>query len=993
METIQSAVIQVSADASGVTQGMTEATKAVKDFQQAATTAASGAGKGLADANRQVSESAGSLTREQQRLIAEMGRYSERVGRTRGEVLELRAANLGLTSQLSAQIAAIKAAETAAAAGGRQLNQYGQTAKATAAAMRQLPAQFTDIVVGLQGGQAPLTVLLQQGGQLKDVFGGIAPAFSAIAGYVVGLINPFTVLAAAVGALGVVYFKASQEQDAFVRSIVTTGNFAGQTTRSLNAMAASIDSVVGTRGQASEALAALVGTGQIGGNDLERFATTAVRIQRELGVAVGDTAKQFAALAKEPLRASEQLNESMNYLTLSTYSQIRALVEQGREQEAVALAQRAYADAMDERTARLEANLGIIQRSWRAVSDVAREAWDEILGIGRPDGPGLSASGRGLLASLSAATPATLGGLAGGALRNATADLFKSDSERENEREVQTLARRAAAQEASNAAVQKAGIEAAKAVEKDQERAKGLARVNEELGKYRANLERIRAADANSPLLSPEAIAAGEKAIRDRFKERAGPKPKAFQDDAATRYLLQQREADAALREQLTQTERLTAAQRELAKFNQQIADLKEKRILTADQKSLLAKQDEIRAQLETNVSVSLQVEALKEKARLEKEAAQAAERFKTASDGVVISLLNANAARADRYDRELSNFGRGTTARQRLEEEREIRRENERYVEQLTKQAAREGQLRSPEYLSKLSIAQMALNDALEGSADRYARLDELQGNWINGATRALETYYEQSRNVAAGIEQIFTDAFRGATDALTQFFTTGELDLKKFAASVASNITRQIIETQITGPAANALKGQLQNGTGVGGFIGNIFGNLFGTDGTGGTDAGGAAAGAATLGLATGASAATAALSALAAAAGTASVSLGGSAAASAVSGGGGGGLFSGIGSFFSSLFGRASGGMVEAGKMYQVAENAPEMLSVGNRQYLMMGAQSGMVTPGGAGGGGRRVEFTVVQNFPPGTDRKTTAQAAQDMRGVMSMGERIA
>jgi phage-related minor tail protein len=46
--------------------------------------------------------------------------------------------------------------------------------------MRGLPAQITDISVGLASGQRPLMVLLQQGGQLKDMFGGVAPAAKAL---------------------------------------------------------------------------------------------------------------------------------------------------------------------------------------------------------------------------------------------------------------------------------------------------------------------------------------------------------------------------------------------------------------------------------------------------------------------------------------------------------------------------------------------------------------------------------------------------------------------------------------------------------------------------------------------------------------------------------------------------------------------------------------------------------------------------------------------
>jgi phage-related minor tail protein len=42
--------------------------------------------------------------------------------------------------------------------------------------MRSLPAQFTDIATQLAGGQSPFLILLQQGGQIKDQFGGVKGA-------------------------------------------------------------------------------------------------------------------------------------------------------------------------------------------------------------------------------------------------------------------------------------------------------------------------------------------------------------------------------------------------------------------------------------------------------------------------------------------------------------------------------------------------------------------------------------------------------------------------------------------------------------------------------------------------------------------------------------------------------------------------------------------------------------------------------------------------
>jgi hypothetical protein len=56
-----------------------------------------------------------------------------------------------------------RAARDTQAAAVRSAQAVNVSSKQTAAALRMLPAQFSDIAVSLQGGQSPLTVLLQQG--------------------------------------------------------------------------------------------------------------------------------------------------------------------------------------------------------------------------------------------------------------------------------------------------------------------------------------------------------------------------------------------------------------------------------------------------------------------------------------------------------------------------------------------------------------------------------------------------------------------------------------------------------------------------------------------------------------------------------------------------------------------------------------------------------------------------------------------------------------
>jgi phage-related minor tail protein len=266
-----------------------------------------------------------------------------------------------------------------------QFNEYGLSAKQTTAALRQVPAQFTDIFVSLQGGQAPLTVLLQQGGQLKDIFGGIAPAARALGSYIVGLINPFTVLAASIAGLGVAYSRASKEAQEFNKTLVLSSNVLGTTVSELNEIAIAVDrsSSAITRYQAADFINQIAGSSAIAIESIERFTIAALEFERVGGGSAQEVAKNFAALAKEPARASAQLTQQLNYLTFETFKQIRALEEQGRLTDAAALAQRSYAEFLEKATPKIEASLSSFQKLWRGIKEEIKQSADNVVSLFR----------------------------------------------------------------------------------------------------------------------------------------------------------------------------------------------------------------------------------------------------------------------------------------------------------------------------------------------------------------------------------------------------------------------------------------------------------------------------------------------------------------------------------------------------------------------------------------------------------------------------------
>lgn len=381
------------------------------------------------------------------------------------------------------------------------------SAKQHAQAMRMLPMQITDVVTSISSGMPVWMVAIQQGGQIRDSFGGIGPAFRAVASSISPLVAGLGAVAAVGGVLLAAFAQGSAESTRLANAITLTGNVTGTTYGELNMLAAAMDEVNGTHSQAAEALEAIVGSGKIAREQMQDVGTAAVAMSRATGHAITDIVAEFVKLGEEPAQASAKLNQQYHYLTASVYAQIRALEEQGNAAGAAQLAQETYARAVTERAAEAEKNLGSLQRAWRGLKDVAAEAWDAMLGIGRED-------------SLEERLKQAREKAAGTRFR-----WFQPQSDVELEVSVLETAVAAKQKEARKKAerqqAEDAAIAATDAVIRTNEAAaSSQVKMNKALADYRANLEKIRAADPSSALLDPEKIAQAEAGIRKRFAGR-----------------------------------------------------------------------------------------------------------------------------------------------------------------------------------------------------------------------------------------------------------------------------------------------------------------------------------------------------------------------------------------------------------------------------------------------------------------------------------------
>lgn len=301
-------------------------------------------------------------------------------------------ANAQYLAQGQAMVSVAQQIEQAVAG---QLAVFGgmqQAVSDLSSAMQSLPGQLGSVISAFQSGSESGSSFLEVGNQitgtLADSSGAIENAGRALmvyGGRLGAAAAPFAMVGAAVAGLSIAYHEGSKESAEYAKAIALTGNAAGTRVSELQAMAVSVSNVVGTQAKAAEALTALVGSGQVGVTSLEQFAATAVLMERNVGVSIKDTVRAFAELGESPVEASRKLNAQHNYLTSSVYEQIKALEEQGLKTQAATLAQQTYDSAMVKASKTVEDRLGYLAKAWRGVSDGAKEAWDKMLNLGRPE--------------------------------------------------------------------------------------------------------------------------------------------------------------------------------------------------------------------------------------------------------------------------------------------------------------------------------------------------------------------------------------------------------------------------------------------------------------------------------------------------------------------------------------------------------------------------------------------------------------------------------
>ncbi|OKO45980.1 phage tail tape measure protein [Pseudomonas sp. BTN1] len=670
-------------------------------------------------------------------------------------------------------------------------------------------------------------------------------------GSMLALAAPIGLVAAAIGGLAVAYYKGSEEQDRYNKSLILTGNYAGATSSSLGGMARQVSDTIGTTGAAAAVLAQLAGSGRIVSSSFEHIAVAALSFEKATGKAASETVDEFARLADDPVKAVVALNDKYNFLTAAVYTQIRALQEQGDTLGAQQLAESSYADALILRADTITSNLGTVESAWNSVKGAAKGAWDAILDIGREetfDQKFDKLADRLNTLRNAQSNPMILGDNPdmmmlsrgeSGAQGDITALLQKEVDD-------QTKARR----EMFQAQDMQEGTKAYEALQNNLD---ATASKSTKLTKaLEENQRRIAAARRAGYAFTAADEAALEKQTRDKFKESktGGSSPvnltsfnNAKNDLAAITdtYKNYQKELEAAQKAGLLSEEDYLVRRQALignerdqvtAAYEAEIAALeaaKGKKTTSAaqsiqlDQKIADARAGMVKAQKDADSQ--LEVLAINESGRLAKQ--------ERAISSYVQALGQQQRALELAGQRAVLGVGQGDRQNALSGQ---LNSQQDRFAQQsleLENQRSDPSRNMSEEEFKRKS---QALADANKAATDQirqnYADVEAAQGDWTKGATSAWANYLDSAQNVAGQTKSLFGNAFSSMEDSIVNFAMTGKMSFADFTKSILADMAR--IATR---QAASGLLGSLV-GMGI-----SAAGSYFGGGAT--TSAGSTAAG----------------------------------------------------------------------------------------------------------------------------------------------------
>ncbi|HII1964809.1 TPA: phage tail tape measure protein [Escherichia coli] len=716
---------------------------------------------------------------------------------------------------------ALSRQEAAARRAGISVGQYS-------AALRTLPAQFTDIATQLAGGQSPFLILLQQGGQIKDSFGGLGPMLQALRdalfgfneesretsesaagisdaaeglnntseaaeklGRAGGLLNTFNLaIAGSVGLLALLAgaaYSSSQQFDNVARSLILMGGAGFSSMQQLNDAAKDVaDNAGASLAESVDTLVQLNDTGKYTADQMTKIAKS-ILAMGDAGLDTKAALADFSRLANDPIKALASLNQQYGFVDEAMMKHLITLEKTKGKTAAANEAITLFADTMEDRSNKIVEATDNIGQAWNGLKAFASDIFGQIGVTVRAWGNQvievfklLGTSFEALFVKMKEFSLEVMGGM------------FTGFTDIANKLP------------GGESLIKSMGFDGlAESVAKKREAAsKEYAQLTADYNKHIANLSKSQwqweEEAKNGPGGGVKGTGSVDRQTKDAVSKLAQDSAKKTKEakatlDAGDRTLENYRAQARTLTETLETLRKTGETQVRYTEFSKQqsrFAELDEAaktRALTAQEKSLLSSREAILNAAKVVDQKNKEVEAQQK--------------------------INGLAQQENKYVTQMSEKTEALRGSAGLSS-----RQSQRMME--------EAQLRQGWLNGGGKLDDAGYKKELAALRKYYAEEDKLRGDWKAGAVAGWNEYLDAATNTYDAVKNVASSTLTGLSNMLTELMTTGTASVKEFGKSMLKMIL-QITNQLLVAYAVQAAMGWISGGSGGGSTPGGAYAN----------------------------------------------------------------------------------------------------------------------------------------------------------------------
>lgn len=802
-----------------------EMAAAARQAAKETTAAANQQAREAAAAARQEAKAASGAAREKERAANAGKRFVQSLedevnalGKTRAELLEIKAAQMGVSAQASPFISQLKSQEGQMKLAGISAGQYSQ-------AMRNLPAQITDVATSLAGGMPIWMVAIQQGGQIKDSFGGVGNVFSIAkdgvleyVGSLGELKSSFSdvrtmsadaiarfgraatifggVMASSIAFLGYSAYSAYNDIRDLEKAIISTGGYAFKSASDFKKMSDEIsESSFATNNAIEDVMLNLVKSGRYTSSQIKAITSATAEWSEVSGDSAESIIEMFDKISKDPVKGLLELNRQMNFLKEGDLTRIKNLKDVKGNTEAVSAANEILANVLKKQAKTIYDSSSPLEKMWTDIKDWSGNAWEWV--------------GQHTVGALNLIVDTVQNVINQVRLMLNNGDIMISEFLISANKAMQNIPgmgsfgeQQIKEQEAQIAAMKKANADYQKEIDAYNKRSS-----RGEMGYVSDMYDRDKQAGISAK--TKDAVEAEGKALEKNKKTKQETL------GLGVRIMDQYQQDIIALD---TQYKMMQKHGVEFDKFSKQRQDLWErqarfdvleqeasKRKLTNDEKSELLHKNEILSLAEQRAIRGDLVKAQDEELK----------RMKQAND-YIVQQNNATVALS------AARRGMGTEEQKRLAERDKMEAEWKK---------------------GGGSTDDKAFKDMIAAREKYYAEDDAKRADWLDGASNSFQDWGRSATDMYANVGQVATAALDGLSSQLTDFLTTGKASFADFAKSIIGMIIKMIIQMTIFNAISGFMGGAKQSPAPITNLTGKANGGIVGKGFAGGgfTGAGG--------------------------------------------------------------------------------------------------------------------------------------------------------